>query len=108
VWGVLAVIKYTYLPPTDPNFIQDIEDKCVLLKISTSFVDQPFQEHQMMEKQHMNQNPYIPSLCTEPGVVLDNMTRGDDVAKRSGPTDQWLAPLQGLAPMKLRFQRVSC
>jgi hypothetical protein len=48
--GVLAVIKYTYLPPTYPNFILDIEDRCLLLMSSMSFVDLEFQEHQMMEK----------------------------------------------------------
>jgi hypothetical protein len=51
---LLAVIKYTYLPPTHPNFIQDIEDKCLLQKSSMSLVDLPFQEHQMMEKHHMD------------------------------------------------------
>jgi hypothetical protein len=51
VWeGVLAVIKYTYLSPTYPNFILDIEDRCLLLMSSMSFVDLEFQEHQMMEK----------------------------------------------------------
>jgi hypothetical protein len=49
VWGggVLVVIKYIYLSPTYPNFIQDIEDRCLLLTSSTSFVDLPFQEHQI-------------------------------------------------------------
>jgi hypothetical protein len=41
----------------------------------------------MTEKHHMNQNPYISSLCTKPGVVSDNMTREDDMAKSPGPTD---------------------
>jgi hypothetical protein len=56
VWGggVLAVIKYTHLPPTHPNFIQDIKDRCLLLTSSMSFVDSPFQEHRMMEKHHMD------------------------------------------------------
>jgi hypothetical protein len=67
--------------------MQDIEDKCLLLMRSTSFVDLPFQEHRMMEKHHIDQNPYISSLCTKPRVVLDNMTRGDDVAKSPGPTN---------------------
>jgi hypothetical protein len=40
--GVLAVIKYIYLLPTYPNFIEDIEDTCLLLTSSTSFVDLPF------------------------------------------------------------------
>jgi hypothetical protein len=35
----------------------------------------------------MDQNPYISSLCPKPGVVLDNMTWEDDVAKSPGPTD---------------------
>jgi hypothetical protein len=38
----LAVIKYTYLPPTYPNFIQDVEDMCLLLTRSMRFVDLPF------------------------------------------------------------------
>jgi hypothetical protein len=46
--GVLAVIKCIDLPPTYLHFIQDIEDRCLLLTSSTSFVDLPFQEHQMM------------------------------------------------------------
>jgi hypothetical protein len=54
---------------------------------STSFIDLPFKEHRMMEKHHMDQNPYISSLCPKPGVVSDHMTWGDDVAKSSGPTD---------------------
>jgi hypothetical protein len=41
-WVVLAVIKYIYLLPTYPNFIEDIEDTCLLLTSSTSFVDLPF------------------------------------------------------------------
>jgi hypothetical protein len=48
-----------------PNipFIQDIEHRCLLLMSSLSFVDLPFQEHRMMEKHHMDQNPCISSLC---------------------------------------------
>jgi hypothetical protein len=45
------------------HFIQDIEDRCLLLMSSTSFVDLPFQEHRMMEKYNMDQNPCISSLC---------------------------------------------
>jgi hypothetical protein len=86
--------------------MQDIEDRCLLLMSYTSFVDLPFQEHRMMEKHHMDQNPYISSLCPKSGVVSDNMTRGDDVAKSLGPTP-W-PPDQGLAPMKLRFKHMSC
>jgi hypothetical protein len=41
-YEVLVVIKYTYLLPTCPNFIQDIEDRCLLLMSSMSFVDLPF------------------------------------------------------------------
>jgi hypothetical protein len=58
-----------------------------------SFVDLTFLEHRMMEKQHMDQNPYISSLCPKPGVVADTMTRGDDVAKNPDPTDpRWGQP----------------
>jgi hypothetical protein len=59
VWGVLKVIKCIYLSPTYVYFIQDIEDRCLLLTSSMSFVDLPFQEHRMTEKHHMYQNPYI-------------------------------------------------
>jgi hypothetical protein len=41
----------------------------------------------MTEKHHMNQNPNLSSLCLKSGVVSDNMTRGDDMAKSPGPTD---------------------
>jgi hypothetical protein len=90
--------------------MQDMEDRCLLLTSSMSLVDLPFQKHWMMEKHHMDQNPYISSLCPKPGVVSDNMTRGDDVAKSPGPTDpRWGWPAsQGLAPMNLCFQNVSC
>jgi hypothetical protein len=39
---LLVVIKCIYLPPTYVHFIQDIEDRCLLLTSSTSFVDLPF------------------------------------------------------------------
>jgi hypothetical protein len=67
--------------------MQDMEDMCLLLTSFMSFVDLPFQEHQMIEKHHMDQNPYISSLCPKPGAVIDNMTWGDDMAKSSCPTD---------------------
>jgi hypothetical protein len=73
-YKLLAVIKYIYLPSIYLHFIQDIEDRCLLLTSSTSFVDLPFQEHRMKEKHHMDQNPYISSLCPKPGVVTNNMT----------------------------------
>jgi hypothetical protein len=57
--GVLAVIKCIYLSATYLYFIQYIEDRCLLLMSSTCFVDLPFQEHRMMKKHHMDQNPYI-------------------------------------------------
>jgi hypothetical protein len=50
------IIKCIYLPPTYLYFIQDIEDRCLLLLSSTSFVDPPFQEHRMTEKHRMDQN----------------------------------------------------
>jgi hypothetical protein len=87
VQRVLAVIKCIYLPPTYLHFMQDIEDRCLLLMSSTSFVNLPFQEHRMTEKHHMDQNPYISSLCPKPWVVSDNMTRGHDVPKSPSPTD---------------------
>jgi hypothetical protein len=42
---LLAVIKCIYLPPTYLHFMQDIEDRCLLLTSSMSFVDLPFQEN---------------------------------------------------------------
>jgi hypothetical protein len=60
--------------------MKDIEDWCLLLMSSMSFVDLQFQEHRMTEKHHMDRNPYISSLCQKPGVVLVNMILGDDVA----------------------------
>jgi hypothetical protein len=62
---VLAVIKCIYLLPTYLYFIQNIEDRCLLLTSSTTFVDLPFQEHRMTENHHMDQNPCISSLCLE-------------------------------------------
>jgi hypothetical protein len=60
VWGGgVAVIKYIYLPPTYLYFIQDIEDRCLWLTSSMSFVDLPFQEHRMIEKHYVDQNLYI-------------------------------------------------
>jgi hypothetical protein len=55
--------KCKYLLPTYLYFIQDIEDRCLLLMSSMSFVDLPFQKHRMTEKHHMDQNPWISSLC---------------------------------------------
>jgi hypothetical protein len=69
----MAVIKCIYLPPTYLHFIQHIEDRCLLLTSSTSFVDLPFQEHRMMEKHHMDQNPCISSLCPKERIDTDNM-----------------------------------
>jgi hypothetical protein len=62
---------------------------------STSFVHLPFQEHWMTEKHHMDQNPYISSLCPKPGVVTDNMTQGDGMAQTPGlaePKWGWPTP----------------
>jgi hypothetical protein len=95
---LVVVIKCIYLQLTYLHFMQDIEDKCRLLMSSKSFVDLPFQEHRMMEKNDMDQNRYISSLCPKPGVVSDNMTQGDDMAKSSGLTDSrwgWLVRLLG-------------
>jgi hypothetical protein len=60
---LLTVIKCIYLPSTYLHFIQDIEDRCLLLMSSMSFIDLPFQEHRMLEKHHIGQNPCIYSLC---------------------------------------------
>jgi hypothetical protein len=88
VWGAgVAIIKCIYLSPTYLHFMQDIEDRCLWLTGSMSFVEVPFQEHRMTKKHHMDQNPYISSLCPKLGVVSDNMTRGDDMVKSSCPTD---------------------
>jgi hypothetical protein len=45
----LAVIKCIDLLPTYLHFIHDIEDRCLLLTSSTSFVGLSFQEHRMTE-----------------------------------------------------------
>jgi hypothetical protein len=60
---LLVVIKCIYLLPTYLHFMQDIEDRCLLLTIFMSFVDLPFQEHPITEKHHMNQNSCISSIC---------------------------------------------
>jgi hypothetical protein len=73
-WAMLVVIKFIYLLPTYLYFMQYIEDRCLLLTSSMSFDDLPVQEHRMMEKHHIDQNPYISSLCPKPRVVSDNMT----------------------------------
>jgi hypothetical protein len=92
--------------------MQYIEDRCLLLTSSISFVDLPFQEYQMMEKHHMNQNPWISSIR---GIVTDSMTRGDDMAQSLGPSElKWGRPApprwpagQVLAPFQFRLcQRV--
>jgi hypothetical protein len=83
---VLADIRCIYLLPTYLHFIKDIEDKCLLLMSFTCFVDLPFQEHQMMEKHHMDKNPYISSLCPKWDIVTDNMTWEDDMAQSPVPT----------------------
>jgi hypothetical protein len=59
--GIVGGHKMHILPPSDLYFIQDIEDRCLLLTSSMSFVDLPFQEHRMMEKHHMDQNLCISS-----------------------------------------------
>jgi hypothetical protein len=111
----LAVKKCIYLLPTYLHFMQDIEDRCLLLTSSTSFIDLPFQKHRMMEKYHMDQNPYISPLCPKLGVVSDNMTWEDDMAKaQAQPTQDGadrphsLARRPCFALMKLHFQHVSC
>jgi hypothetical protein len=43
--GGVAVIKCIYLLPTYLYFMQDLEDKCLLLTSSTSFIDLAFQQH---------------------------------------------------------------
>jgi hypothetical protein len=99
----LAVIKCIYLLSMYLHFMQDIEDRCLLLTSSMSFVDLPFQEHRITEKHHIDQNPYISLLCLKPGVVSHNMTQGDGVTKRPGPTDlRWGRP----APLFCQSARV--
>jgi hypothetical protein len=57
----------------------------------------------MTEKFHLDQNPNISSLCPKSGVVSNNMTQGDDMAKSPGPTDpRWGQP----APLLCRSARV--
>jgi hypothetical protein len=64
---------------------------------SMSFVDLPFQEQRMTRKHHMDQNSYISSLCPKPGVVTNNMTRGDDMTQSPGPAEpKWGRPTHPL------------
>jgi hypothetical protein len=96
------------LPPIYLHFIQDIEDRCLLLTSFMSIVDLPFQEHLMMEKHHIDQNTYISLLCPKPGVVTDNMTRGNDVAQRSCPAEpKWGRPTRVWRLLKIYLQHVS-
>jgi hypothetical protein len=44
-----------------PTFHSRYRYRCLLLTSSMSFVDLQFQEHRMMKKRHMDQNPY--SIC---------------------------------------------
>jgi hypothetical protein len=60
---LLAVIKCIYLLSIYLHFIQDIEDRCLLLTSSTSFINLPFQEHRMTGKHHMDQNPCKSLIC---------------------------------------------
>jgi hypothetical protein len=61
----------------------------------------------MMKKHHMNQNPYISSLCPKPGVVTDNMTRGDDVVQSPGPTKPKVGPARVWHLFEICLQHVS-
>jgi hypothetical protein len=61
--GGVGYHKMHKFTPTYLHFIQDIEDICLLLTSSMSFADLPFQEHRMIEKHHMDQNPCISSTC---------------------------------------------
>jgi hypothetical protein len=60
---VLSIIKYIYLPPTYIYSMQDIEDIYLLVTSSTIFVGLLFQEHQMTEKHHIEQNSCISLIC---------------------------------------------
>jgi hypothetical protein len=59
----------------------------------------------------MDQNPCISSICQKQGIVLENMTQGDDVVQCLGPTEpKWgrSAPPpwsggQVLAPFQIPF-----
>jgi hypothetical protein len=114
VLGGVGVQNMHIFTTNIPTFHARYKDRCLLLTSSMSFVDLTFEEHRMMKEHHMYQNPYTSSLCPKPGVVSDNTAQGDDVAKRPGPADlgltgptPWPAS-QALAPLKLRFQHVSC
>jgi hypothetical protein len=112
VGGVLAVIKCIYVSPPYLHFIQDIEDRCLLLTSSMSFVDQPFQEHRMTEKHHMDQNPCISLLYPKSGIVTENVTSENDVAQSTGSTKPrcgWWATSPWLAShMLAHFQKPFC
>jgi hypothetical protein len=66
--GLLVVIKCIYLPPTYIHFIQDIEDRCLLLTSSMSLVDLPFQEYRMTEKHHSSTSAQNCQCSTSSGV----------------------------------------
>jgi hypothetical protein len=105
---LLVVIKCIYLPSTYLYSVQDIEDRCLLLTSSTSFVDLPLQEHQMTEKHHMDRNLYISQLCPKLGVFTDNMTRRDDMAQGPSPVDpKWGRPDRSCRISKTCFHHVS-
>jgi hypothetical protein len=66
VWGGVGGHKmhiFTGNVPTFHSRNREIEDRFLLLTSCVSFIDLPFQEHQMMEMHHMDQNPCISSLC---------------------------------------------
>jgi hypothetical protein len=63
-----------------------------------SFVDLPFQKHWMMEKHDMDQNPFISAICPKQGIVIENITRGDDVSQsRAQPSQSGAGRALGVA-----------
>jgi hypothetical protein len=72
-----------------------------------------------MEKNHMDQNPCISSLCPKLDIVTYNMTRGDDVAQSPSltepkggrpatppwPADQGLSSFQNMSSTRVNLSR---
>jgi hypothetical protein len=62
----------------------------------------------MAEKHHMDQNPYISSLCPKLRVITYNMTRGNDVAQSMGLVEpNWGRSAKVWRVFEIHFHHVS-
>jgi hypothetical protein len=108
---MLAVIKYIYLLPTYLHFIQDVEDRCLLLTSSWVLLIYHFRNIGWRESIIWTKiHAYLQYVQNK--AVTENMTRGDDVAQRPGPTEPkwgWQAPPPWLtAQVLVPFQTPLC